>query len=191
MLVSTVTASSRGRSAPFGTPALMACTAALIIVVPPSACMFTNCTPGKPAEASTAPATVLGMSWNFRSRKTPVPSCATCLTASGPALVNSCSPILNMPTRSATCLANFIAVDKESKSRATIRLLRGWASKVVTVQGLPVKLTPDFPLLGYASVAAASVPAAPGLHQSGSGQSSGLRDRIHQFRVLPGRDPDH
>jgi len=39
-------------------------------------------------------------------------------------------PILNIPTRSATCLANFTADDKESKSSATIRLLRGWASKV-------------------------------------------------------------
>ena len=50
---------------------------------------------------------------------------AICFTASGPALVKSWLPILNMPTRSETFWANFIAVDKESKSRATIRLLRG------------------------------------------------------------------
>src|SRR5579863_2177098 len=34
-----------------------------------------------------------------------------------------------MPTRSAMLLANFRAEERESKSRATIRLLRGWASK--------------------------------------------------------------
>src|SRR3974390_3469041 len=39
-----------------------------------------------------------------------------------------------MPTRAATCLANFSAELRESKSSATIRLLRGWASKVVKVR---------------------------------------------------------
>src|SRR6266550_2066275 len=42
-----------------------------------------------------------------------------------------------MPTRSASCVANLTAEDKESKSSATIRLLRGWASKVVWVIGDP------------------------------------------------------
>src|SRR5208337_1810168 len=70
MLVKIVTASSRGRSAPMGTPALIACAAARNIALPPRACTLTSCTPGIAAEASTAPATVLGMSWNFRSRKT-------------------------------------------------------------------------------------------------------------------------
>src|SRR5271165_1406625 len=130
MLVSTVTASSLVRSAPIGTPALTACAAAWSIAVPPSAWTFTSCTPGSPAAASTAPATVFGMSWNFRSRKIPQPSFDTSRTASGPAAVNSCMPTLNMPTRSATCLANFIAVFRESKSSATIRLVRGWASKL-------------------------------------------------------------
>src|SRR5580700_1233986 len=130
MLVRIVTASNRVRSAPIGTPALAACAAARIMAVPPRACTLTSCTPGIAAEASTAPATVFGMSWNFRSRKIPVPSCATWRTASGPAVVKSWLPILNMPTRSATCLANFSAELRESKSRATTRLLRGWASKL-------------------------------------------------------------
>src|SRR5712671_228227 len=45
MLVRIVTASNRGRSAPIGTPALMACTAASSMALPPSAWTFTSCTP--------------------------------------------------------------------------------------------------------------------------------------------------
>src|ERR1700738_2654591 len=70
------------------------------------------------------------MSWNFKSRKISGPSAAICRTASGPAAVNNWLPILNIPTAPATFLAKFKAVDRESKSRATIRLLRGWASKL-------------------------------------------------------------
>src|SRR5256885_150337 len=90
MLVKMVTAKRRGRSAPIGTPALMACTAASSMALPPSACTLTSCTPVIAAEESTAPATVLGMSWNFRSRKIPAPSAATSLTAAmtGVQLVN-------------------------------------------------------------------------------------------------------
>src|SRR5947207_4359898 len=77
MLVRMVTAKRRGRSAPIGTPALMACTAASSMAWPPSACTLTSCTPLMAAAESTAPATVLGMSWNFRSRKIPAPSAAT------------------------------------------------------------------------------------------------------------------
>src|SRR5208282_3499237 len=120
----------------------------------------------------------------------PGPSCATCRTASGPALVNSWLPILNMPTRSATCFANFSAVVKESKSRATIRLLRGWASKF-KVRDVPETLSSDQCLPGCALAAVATVPAAPGSPRSRSDQSSGLLDRIHQFRVLLGRGPGH
>src|ERR1700736_5416487 len=67
----------------------------------------------------------------------PQPSAAISLTATGPAAVNSWLPILNMPTRSAICFANFREDDSESKSRATIRLLRGWASKVSVIKVIP------------------------------------------------------
>ena len=43
---------------------------------------------------ATAAATVLGMSWNFRSRKISAPSSANCRTASGPSAVNSWLPTL-------------------------------------------------------------------------------------------------
>ncbi len=108
----------------------MACTAAASMARPPSACTFTSCTPVMAAAESTAPATVFGMSWNFRSRKIPGPSAAISFTAAGPAAVNSWLPILNIPTRSEICFANFAAEDSESKSSATIKLLRGWASKL-------------------------------------------------------------
>src|SRR5262249_51645216 len=97
--------------------------------------MFTSCTPVIAADARTAPATVFGMSWNLRSRKMPEPSAAISLTAAGPAEVKSWLPILNMPTRSETWLANLTAEERESKSSATIRLLRGWASNVTGLTG--------------------------------------------------------
>src|SRR5271155_281786 len=184
MLVRIVTASKRGRSAPIGTPALMACTAASSIAWPPSACTLTSCTPVMAAAESTAPATVFGMSWNFRSRKMPGPSAAISFTAAGPAAVNNWLPILNMPTRSETCFANFAAEDSESKSSATIRLLRGWASK------LKVMCDPEFGGV-RAYVAIPSIRAELGSHPNGSARSYGLRDRIHQFRVLLDKDLGH
>src|SRR5437762_12241704 len=84
MLVRIVTASKRGRSAPMGTPALMACAAASSMAFPPSACTFTSCTPDMAAAESTAPATVFGMSWYFRSRKTPAPRAAIFFHGGGP-----------------------------------------------------------------------------------------------------------
>jgi len=126
---------------------------------------------------------VFGMCGISRSEKNVRAQLRHWRTASGPADVNSWLPILNMPTRSATCLAKFSAVDRESKSRATIRLLRGWASKV-KVRDVPETVTSGFRRLGRAWAAVASVPAAPGLLPSGSGQSFGLPDRIHQFRAF-------
>src|SRR5580692_6269301 len=117
----------------------MAWTAAWSMALPPSACTFTSCTPVIAAADKTAPATVLGMSWNFRSRKTPGPKAVTSRTAAG----NSWLPILNMPTRSATCLANLTAEFSESKSSATIRLLRGWASKVKVFGGRDLQVNPS------------------------------------------------
>src|SRR5580704_10247632 len=184
MLVRSVTASKRGLSAPIGTPALIAWTAASSMAWPPSAWTLTSWTPGIAAAERTAPATVLGMSWNFRSRKMPGPSAAISLTAAGPQAVNSWFPILNIPTRSEICFANFAAEDNESKSSATIKLLRGWASK------LKVMCDPDFGGVS-AFVAAPSIRAEPGSRPNGLAQSFGLRDRIHQFRVLLDRDLGH
>src|SRR5277367_7149453 len=185
MLVRIVTASRRGRSAPIGTPALIAWTAAAIIACPPRACTLTSCTPGIAAEESTAPATVFGMSWNFRSRKMPGPSAEISFTAAGPAAVKSWLPILNMPTRSAICFANLRAVDSESKSSATIKLLRGWASKLKVI-----RYDPEFGGVRV-SVAILAVPGAPGSRRNGLTRFFGLHDRTHQFRALPGRDRDH
>ena len=46
----------------------------------------------------TAPCTVLGISWNFKSRKMPGPSWFNFWTANGPSAVNKCMFILKMPT---------------------------------------------------------------------------------------------
>ena len=72
-------------------------TAASSISLPPSACTSTRETPSWPAPL-TAPATVFGMSWNLRSRKTFSPRAITSRTKSGPAAVKIWLPILNMPT---------------------------------------------------------------------------------------------
>ena len=90
--------------------------AALIIARPPDACTLTIHTPSRVA-AATAPATVLGMSWNFRSRKTRSPRAASSSTNDGPWLVNSRLPILNPPTTprssSASARARSDGVDVE------------------------------------------------------------------------------
>ncbi len=93
-------------------------------------------------------------------------------------------PILNIPTRSEIFVANFAAEDKESKSSATIKLLRGWASK------LKVMCDPDFDGVSV-FVAIPSIRAEPDLRPNGSARSFELRDRIHQFRVPLDRDLGH
>ncbi len=64
--------------------------------VPPDACTLTIHTPSDVA-ADTAVATVFGMSWNFRSRKTRSPRATSVRTMSGPSVVKSRLPILNPP----------------------------------------------------------------------------------------------
>src|SRR5204863_6880563 len=107
------------------------------------------------------------------------------LTAAGPAAVKSWLPILNIPTRSATCFANFSAMDRESKSSETIRLLRGWASKVVVVISDP----DSFGVSASREVAGAR--AVPGTRRNGSSLFSGRPDRIHQFRALLDKNRGH
>ncbi len=100
-LVRTVTASSMGL-APLTErfSALPRAWAAVrIISSPPRAWRLIRRTPGKSAAAETAPATVLGMSWNLRSRKMPAPRRAIFLTAAGPSAANNWLPILNISAR--------------------------------------------------------------------------------------------
>ena len=67
--------------------------AARIIFSPPPAWTFIIHTPRSHADV-TAPATVFGMSWNLRSRKTRSPFLTRLRTTSGPAAVNNWLPIL-------------------------------------------------------------------------------------------------
>ncbi len=67
------------------------------MALPPEQWTLTIHAPVATADA-TAPATVLGMSWNLRSRKTLSPRSASVRTMPGPSAVNSCLPILNPPT---------------------------------------------------------------------------------------------
>ena len=94
--------------------------AARIISAPPNVCRVTSRTPGSSAAAATLPATVFGISWNFRSRNTPKPSLAIFSTARGPSAVNSWLPILNMPAAPRSRRAKTQAGPRRSTSRATI-----------------------------------------------------------------------
>ena len=111
MLVSTVTAMTQRRLPPFGVPRSRAPprAAACIICAPPDAWTLTIHTPSEVA-AATALATVFGMSWNLRSRKTRSPLAASVRTMTGPSAVNSWLPILKPPTMprsvSASCSAS-------------------------------------------------------------------------------------
>ena len=98
MLVSTVMAMTSGAATPRRAASLAAASfAAFIIAAPPAACTLTIQTPRRVA-AATAPATVFGMSWNFRSRNTRSPRATRVSTNAGPRLVNRRLPILKPPT---------------------------------------------------------------------------------------------
>src|SRR5207245_2060165 len=116
-LVRTVTPRQRGRGTP-GPSAAAAAAAARIIVPPPLAWTVSMRTPSRVA-ARTAPATVFGMSWNFRSRKTRKPRLRACSTAPGPAAGKSWAPILQAPTRPASRSSRRSASASPSTSRAT------------------------------------------------------------------------
>src|SRR4026209_255274 len=81
-----------------------------------------------------APATVLGMSWNLRSRNTSAPRFCTSSTAGGPAAVKSCEPILKRVAWPCSRSSSRSASARLSTSRATIR--RSRASMVVLLQWL-------------------------------------------------------
>ena len=72
--------------------------AAVIIARPPLACTLSIATPSF-AAAAHALATVLGMSWNLRSRNTAKPRSTIRRTGSGPAVTNSSLPTLRPQSR--------------------------------------------------------------------------------------------
>ena len=97
-LVSTVTASAIGRRTPSSFAAAAAPSAAAAIMARPPEAWTLNMSTPRRAASRAAPATVLGMSWNLRSRKTSAPRLWTLSTAAGPAAVKSWEPILKRVT---------------------------------------------------------------------------------------------
>src|SRR5678815_1300763 len=119
MLVSTVTAITSGTGRPAAAaPSAAARAAACIIALPPDAWTLIIQAPVLTA-ASTACATVLGMSWNFRSRKTREPDSTSRRTRSGPAVVKRRLPIFSPPATPRTCSATANARSAFSTSSAT------------------------------------------------------------------------
>jgi len=89
------------------------------IAAPPDAWTFSIHTPSRVAAAH-APATVLGMSWNLRSRNTRNPRAQRSLTSSGPADTNSSLPTLTPQWTGESCAASASASLPSAKSSATM-----------------------------------------------------------------------
>src|SRR6267142_828378 len=120
-LVSTVTARAIGLRTPSSFAAAAAPSAAAVIMArPPEAWTLNMRTPMRAASRA-APATVLGMSWNLRSRKTSAPRLWTLSIAEGPAAVKSWEPILKRVTWPWSRSRSRSASARLSTSRATIR----------------------------------------------------------------------
>ena len=88
-LVSTVTAITSGRRPPASMAAAVAASAAARIMAPPPEAWTLNMNTPRRAASRAAPATVLGMSWYLRSRKTSPPRLRTASMAAGPEAVKS------------------------------------------------------------------------------------------------------
>ena len=86
----------------------IASAAAAIIRSPPEAWTFTIHTPSS-AAAATAPAQVLGISWNFKSKKTSKFSLCSCSIIAGPDAVKSSFPTFTRHLAGSSCLAISIA----------------------------------------------------------------------------------
>src|SRR5712691_2275079 len=118
-LVSTVTPRQIGRGTPRSLAAFVAASAAArIIFTPPPVWTLSMKTPRRVA-SRTAPATVLGMSWYFRSRNTRKPRLRAASTAAGPAAVKSWLPILQPVTTPLSVSSSAVAWSRPSTSSAT------------------------------------------------------------------------
>ncbi len=165
MLVKIVTPSSAGRR--FLPPT--ASRAARIMATPPSVWRLIIRTFGSSAAAATAPATVLGMSWNLRSRNISKPRPASFSTARGPSAVKSWSPTLNRPAAPRRRRARAQACPRRSTSSATI--------------------SRDVPSRGVRAPRA--IPGGPWLYRAGQIPVAWLLRTRHRVRGLPRRGRDH
>ena len=93
--------------------------AAVSIARPPAACTFSIHTPSRVAAAH-ACATVFGMSWNLRSRKTLKPRSIIQRTGSGPATTNISLPTFSAQARGSSLSASASACIGLAKSSATM-----------------------------------------------------------------------
>src|SRR5258708_10803811 len=190
-LVRIVTAmSSGGRT----TPSIDS-RAARSIASPPLACTLSIHTPRR-AAARQAPATVFGMSWNFKSRKTSKPRSWRRAMTAGPSATKSSLPTLTRQSLGSRRAANASAGSAAPKSSGTMmRLLsnlhpREMASRVLELRGAArqERLPP---------AARRALPEElPRLEAAVGAQVDGERLRVrvnqvlHELQVLPalGRD---
>src|SRR5512139_1645785 len=110
---------SGGGTPAFAALAWVASRAAFIMATPPLAWRSIAQAPSFAASAA-APATVFGMSWYLRSRKTRCPASLSRRTMSGPAAVNNWLPTLTAPTAPRRPSASASALAGLSTSSATM-----------------------------------------------------------------------
>src|SRR6185312_4225957 len=187
------------RSGGWAAPAI-ASRAARIIATPPLAWMFIIQTPRR-AAARQAPATVLGMSWNLRSRKTWKPRSWSCVTTAGPAATKSSLPTFTRQSFGSRRAASASASRASGTSRATIT---GFAA---SPPGERISLTDLHPREvasgalelrraarreGLPSAARRALPeelprleAAIGAEVHGERLRVGMHEVLHELQVLP------
>src|SRR5881296_2118834 len=131
-LVSTVTPRTSGRGTAKSCAALVAASAAARIIATPPLAWTSSMRMPRRVASRTAPATVFGMSWNLRSRKTRTPRLRAISTAAGPAAVKSWVPILQPVTTPSRRRRSSSASARLSTPSATKR--RSGAATVVFLQ---------------------------------------------------------
>jgi len=136
MLVRMVTAKRRGRSAPIGTPALDGLHRGFEHGFAAECVHVDELHAGHGCRGKHGASNGVGNVVEFQVEKNARAQCGNFLDGGGPAAVKSWLPILNMPTRSATCCANS-APWIENQNQARRSDCCGMGVEVVVVIGDP------------------------------------------------------
>src|SRR5258706_5199593 len=169
--------------------------AARSIASPPLACTLSIHTPRRAAERQ-APATVLGMSWNFRSRNTSKPRSWRRAMTAGPSATKSSLPTLTRQSLGAGRAANARAGSAAPKSGGPMmRLLSNRLPREVPPRALEPRGAAGqecFPPAARRALPEelARLEAAIGAQVDGERLGMRVNQVLHQLQVLPalGRD---
>src|SRR5438132_3069433 len=184
-LVRIVTAMSSGGRATCS----RASRAARSIASPPVACTLSIQTPRRAAERQ-APATVLGMSWNLRSRKISKPRSCSRSTTTGPAATKSSLPTFTRQRRGSRRAASASAASASGVSSATMmRLLSNLLPREMAPRALELGGAARRECLPTAACRAlpeelARLEAAVRAQVHGEHLGVRMHERLHELQVL-------